>query len=135
VNPDLRQFIRDALARGIAREEIRQALLQAGWPAEEIEAELAAWAEAPFPIPVPRRRPYLSAREAFLYLVMFVTLYVTAFNVGVVLFEAIERWVPDPVRRGSSSSATPPNARAARSRRSSSASRCSSSCRASSDAR
>ena len=30
---------------------------------------------------------------------LFVTLY-TAFNVGVLLFEAIERWVPDPVRRG-----------------------------------
>ena len=73
---------------------------EAGWPADEIEPALAAWADIEFPIPVPRRRPYLSARETFLYLVMFVTLYVTAFNVGTILFESIERWVPDPARRG-----------------------------------
>ena len=90
--------MRESLARGIARDDIRRALDQAGWPSEEVEAALADWAEAPFPIPVPRRRPYLSAREAFLYLVMFVTLYTTAFNVGVLLFQVIERWIPDPAR-------------------------------------
>jgi hypothetical protein len=100
VSNDLDVFVRDAIARGIAREEIRSTLEQAGWPAEEIGAALERWAELPFPIPVPRRRPYLSAREAFLYLVMFVTLYISAFNVGVLLFQAIERWAPDPVRSG-----------------------------------
>jgi hypothetical protein len=100
VNPDLQQFVRDSLARGIPRDDIRHTLAEAGWPGEEVEAALGGWAEVAFPIPVPRRRPYLSAREAFLYLVMFVTLYTVAFNVGVLLFEAIERWAPDPVRRG-----------------------------------
>lgn len=100
VNPDLQTFVRDALGRGLPRDGIRRTLAEAGWPAEEVDAALAGWADVAFPIPVPRRRPYLSAREAFLYLVMFVTLYTTAFNVGVLLFEAIERWVPDPVRRG-----------------------------------
>lgn len=100
MNPDLETFVRDALGRGISRDEIRRTLGAAGWPGEEVEAALGGWADVPFPIPVPRRRPYLSAREAFLYLVMFVTLYTVAFDVGVILFEAIERWVPDPVRRG-----------------------------------
>jgi hypothetical protein len=100
VSPDLQQFIRDALARGLPRDDIRKALAEAGWPSEEVEAALAGWADLAFPIPVPRRRPYLSARETFLYLVLFVTLYTTAFNVGALLFEAIERWAPDPVRRG-----------------------------------
>lgn len=100
MNPDLQSFVRDALARGATRDDVRRVLQQAGWPAEEIDAALAAWSDVPFVVPVPRRRPYLSAREAFLYLVLFVTLYTTAFNVGVLLFEAIERWVPDPVRRG-----------------------------------
>lgn len=100
MSQELRSFVQEALARGIGRDQIRDALRQAGWPADEVEPALAAWSEAPFPIPVPQRRPYLSAREAFLYLVMFVTLYTATFNVGVILFEAIERWVPDPARRG-----------------------------------
>ena len=32
---------------------------------------LAGFAEIDFPVPVPRPRPYLSAREAFIYLVVF----------------------------------------------------------------
>jgi len=46
-------------------------------------------------VPVPVRKPYLSAREAFLYLVMFVTLYITAWNVGSLLFDFINTWLPD----------------------------------------
>ncbi len=94
MNPDLQAFVREALARGIPRSAIADKLREAGWPPEEIEAGLAAWAEVDFPLPVPRRRPYLSAREAFLYLVLFATLYTTAFNVGVVLFQLIDRWMP-----------------------------------------
>src|SRR5439155_12876790 len=38
----------------------------------------------------------LSAREAFLYLLMFATLYVVAFQTGAILFKLIERAFPDP---------------------------------------
>jgi hypothetical protein len=95
VNPDLQQFVREALARGVPRAVVREKLIAAGWPSDEADAALASWADSEFGIPVPRRRPYLSAREAFLYLVMFVTLYISAFNVGVLLFQFIERWLPD----------------------------------------
>src|SRR5258705_849761 len=93
---DLQQFVRDALVAGLPRDAIRARLAEAGWPEEEIASALDAWAETDFPVPVPRRRPYLSAREAFLYLVMFVTLYVTAYNVGALGFQFVERWLPDP---------------------------------------
>src|SRR5436309_7930062 len=93
---DLQQFVRDSLVRGLPRDAIREQLARAGWRPEEVEAALGAWVESDFPVPVPRRRSYLSAREAFLYLVLFVTLYVTAFNVGALLFQFIERWLPDP---------------------------------------
>src|SRR2546428_8408636 len=91
VNAELQHFVREALARGIPRAEIRAQLGGAGWRPEEVDAALGAWAEASFAIPVPRRHPSLSAREAFLYLVMFSTLYVAAFNAGRVLFGVIER--------------------------------------------
>ncbi len=95
MSSELDTFVRDALARGLARAEIRDVLLRAGWREEEIDGALARWAEIAYPIPVPRRRPYLSAREAFLYLVLFATLYVVAFNAGAMLFVFIEHWFPD----------------------------------------
>jgi hypothetical protein len=100
---ELQLFVREALGRGLARTAIREQLLQAGWQAAEIDAALAAYAESDFPVPVPRRRPYLSAREAFLYLVLFATLYISAYNCGAVLFYLIESRVPDalhPAARG-----------------------------------
>ena len=57
MNSDLQRFVRDALGRGLPREAIREALRKGGWRPEEVEAALAAYAEAEFPIPVPRRRP------------------------------------------------------------------------------
>ena len=98
MNSDLQRFVRDSLGRGLPRPQIREVLAQAGWRAEEVEAALGAYAESDFPVPVPRRRPYLNAREAFLYLVLFATLYTSAFNTGQVLFALIERWLPDPMR-------------------------------------
>lgn len=92
----LDHFVRDALARGADRDAVRASLLDAGWPAAEIDAALGAWVDTPFGVPAPRRRVQTSAREAFLYLVMFATLYVVAFHVGALLFAAIERWLPDP---------------------------------------
>jgi heme A synthase len=95
MNAELNSFVREALARGLPRPLIRERLLEAGWRNEEVEHALHAYAESDFPVPVPRRRPYLSAQEAFLYLVLFATLYITAFNVGVVLFAVVDRWLPD----------------------------------------
>lgn len=99
MNADLQLFVREALSRGFARPTIADQLRQAGWRPEEIEAGLAAYADLDFPVPVPRRHPYLSAREAFLYLVLFATLYTTAFNVGVVLFQWTDHALPDPGQR------------------------------------
>lgn len=93
---DLELFVRDALARGQSREAIEAALEQAGWPREQVSNALGAFAAVDFPVPVPRPRPYLSAREAFLYLVLFVTLYVAAWHLGSMLFDLINRAFPDP---------------------------------------
>jgi len=93
---DLDLFVRDALQRGRSRASIEKALMAAGWEPEQARAALAACAEVDFAVPVPRPRPYLSAREAFLYLVMFTTLYLSAYHLGALLFELINRRFPDP---------------------------------------
>lgn len=93
---DLSTFVREALAREIPRERIEAALTEAGWPREKVARALRGFAEVDFPLPVPRPEPYLSAREAFLYLLLFSTLFLSAFHFGAILFELIEKAFPDP---------------------------------------
>ena len=93
---DLELFVREALSRGQPREAIEAALASAGWPREQALSALNNYALVDFPVPVPKPRPYLSAREAFLYLVLFVTLYVAAWHLGSLLFDLINRAFPDP---------------------------------------
>lgn len=90
MNEELRQFIKESLERGQERESIRVVLLQAGWQEREVSNGLASFAEVDFPVAVPRPRPYLHAREAFLYLVSFISLYVFAFSLGAVFFGLID---------------------------------------------
>lgn len=93
---ELESFAREALMRGIPRGELEKALASAGWTPDQVKDGLAAFADVTFPIPVPRPRPYLSAREAFLYLVLFSTLYLSAYHLGSLFFDFIDRAFPDP---------------------------------------
>src|SRR5262245_63603500 len=88
---ELAAFVRESLLRGVPRAQVEGVLAQAGWRPEQVRRALGTYADVAFPVPVPRPRPYLSARDAFLYLVLFTALYITAFNLGALLFTFIER--------------------------------------------
>ena len=96
VNEELSGFLKEGLERGLPREQLEEVLLETGWPPDQVRGVLGAFADVTFPIPVPRPKPYLSAREAFVYLVLFSTLYVSAFSLGSLLFQFITRAFPDP---------------------------------------
>ena len=100
ISDSLMSFVKDALGQGHPRSRIEDALKQAGWPPEQIRAALAAYAPVDFPLPVPRPRPSLSAREAFLYLLLFGTLYTVSYNLGSLLFQFVNRAYPDPAAGG-----------------------------------
>lgn len=101
---ELLEFVRAALGRGVPRPQIEEALRKGGWTADQIRAALNAFADVDFPLPVPRARPSLSAREAFIYLVLFGTLYTSAFNLGSLVFDLIDLAFPDPARQFQGSS-------------------------------
>jgi hypothetical protein len=96
MSSELSLYVRDALLKGETRKSIQSNLKKAGWQDDEIRQALNAYADIPSEVPVPRRRPYLNAREAFLYLVMFLTLYISAVSFGTLLFQFINNWLPDP---------------------------------------
>ena len=96
-SPDaLVPFVRDALVAGRSRADIAATLRQAGWTEEQTAAALGAFADLDYPLPVPRPKPYLSAKEAFWYLVLFTTLYLWTVYLGTLLFQLINLAVPDP---------------------------------------
>ncbi len=96
IHRELSEFLKQGLERGLSRTELAGALREAGWPSEQVDGALRAFADVSFPIPVPKPKPYVSAREAFIYLVLFSTLYVSAFSLGNLVFELINRALPDP---------------------------------------
>lgn len=97
---ELLTFVYKALEKGASRDEIQTALLSAGWPKDEIDKALGAYAQLDFPIPVPRPRPYVSARDAFVYLVIFATLAISAYHFGSLVFQLINRAFPDALDGG-----------------------------------
>ena len=92
---NLVDFVKAALERGESRAAIKAALDKAGWPKDQIESALSAFAEIDFPLPVPRPKSYGSAREAFLYIVYFSLLGMVAGNVGGLAFAWIDRQFAD----------------------------------------
>jgi hypothetical protein len=93
---ELNLFLRDSLSRGISRAEIESALTEAGWHTVQIKKALSAYADVPFPFPVPRPVHQLSAAQAFLYLVLFAALGTSAFSLAELFFNLIEFVFYDP---------------------------------------
>ena len=96
VNEELSGFLKEGLALGVPRDQLESVLLDAGWSADQVRAAMSGFADVPFKIPVPRPKPYLSAREAFIYLILFSTLYASAISLGTLVFQFIDRAFPDP---------------------------------------
>jgi hypothetical protein len=96
IDDRLLRFVDEALRRGVARPDIEVALSAAGWRPEAVREALGAFAESSLPLPVPRPSPYLSARETFLYLVLFTSLYLWTCFLGSLAFDLINNAFPDP---------------------------------------
>ncbi|WBU58914.1 DUF5671 domain-containing protein [Paracoccus albus] len=88
-------FVRNALQSGRSSAEIDAALSDAGWSPREREDALSAWVEADGFPPVPRPRPYVSAREALLYGLLFISLGMIAFHLTQLGFRLIDTLLPE----------------------------------------
>jgi len=93
-NQTLTDFIKEGLERGQKRDAISKALTDAGWKSDEVKDALSVYADVDFPIAVPKPRPYMPARVAFLYLLYFILLAIVSFSLGNILFAIIENMFP-----------------------------------------
>lgn len=96
VNDRLIQFVREALSNGRSREDIRDALTAAGWSKHEIAESLAAFAATDFTPPVPRPRAHLTARDTFVYLLLFASLAFVAIYLITLVHGLLDLLLPDP---------------------------------------
>ncbi len=89
----LQTFVGHARDKGMDHGTIRMLLLSAGWKEKDVaEALTAESLEMSVPMPPDRG----GAREAFLHLVAFASLYTTAISLIVLFFAYINRLLPDP---------------------------------------
>jgi len=93
MNPDLAAFLEHARSRGMDHGTIRMLLLSAGWKEKDVAKALA---EHALDLPVPAPPDSGGARDAFLYLSAFAALYASAIATVSLLFDYVNRWLPDP---------------------------------------
>ncbi len=92
----LNLFVHQALSQGLSREQIAQALEKGGWSPEEIRTALHAYVDTDLTLPVPRKSASTSPKEAFLFLVLFSSLFTWMFAIGATTFDLLNLWLPMP---------------------------------------
>lgn len=92
MSASLKQFIAHARSKGMDHQTIRMLLLSSGWKEKDI---VEALTEATLDMPVPAPEDRGGAREAFFHLLAFVTLYASVIAVLVLVFEYLNRLLPD----------------------------------------
>jgi hypothetical protein len=99
---DLVQFIQVARLQGASDEFLSKLLRDYGWPQREVERAFFEVYEdlAGRPIPTPKGGSGESARDAFFYLLMIITLAIWTQALGELAFIFIDHLVPDPLDRG-----------------------------------
>lgn len=91
----LAEFVRSALETGRSPAEIDAALQDAGWSEKEREDALRGWIRSDGLPPVPRPRPYVSAREALIYGLVFISLGAVAVHLVVLGFLLTDMLLPE----------------------------------------
>lgn len=98
-NSTLIEFVRAAKQQGAGDEFLASLLTRQGWSAEDVFAALGTYWQETTGLAVPRRSGGTeSSREAYLYLLSFLTLAIWASALGTILFQLVNLWVPDPVQ-------------------------------------
>lgn len=93
----LTEFVREALSQGQSREQIADALGAAGWAQPMIRNALDSWQDRPGLPPIPRAAHYVSAREALVHGLLFLSLGMVICNLVSLGMRLIDALIADPL--------------------------------------
>ncbi|MCA9370645.1 MAG: hypothetical protein KC680_01645 [Candidatus Peregrinibacteria bacterium] len=96
MSTQLNEFIAHARKKGMDHSTIRMLLLSSGWKEKEIAQALSAEG---LDMPVPTPPDVGGAREAFLHLLSFAALYTLVISLIILIFQYIDRLLPDTTER------------------------------------
>jgi len=99
LSPELQNFFETATSQGATNEALVALLRGRGWPEDEAQRALADYYEGRTSLRIPAYKRSSSAKEAFLYLVSFITLGIWTLGLGSVMFTLIDQWIKDPLRQ------------------------------------
>jgi hypothetical protein len=101
MNQKLGEYIKNLLARGKSKEEIKNALLSAGWKENDTDEAIAEVSVegivAEFPPPVPPSLVQHSMVEIFINLLSFILMGSVATAMGTLFFQVINYYFVDPL--------------------------------------
>jgi hypothetical protein len=93
---DLARFVAEAKRQGLPDDALVPLLRQNGWSERHVYATLSAYYGQLLGMPTPSRSgPAEHARDAFYYLLNFITLGFWATALGQIFYTLIARWFPD----------------------------------------
>lgn len=98
MSKELKQYVETALSRGASSEEVAKTLADSGWSEDVVRKVLEQFAGADaygVPIPAPRMAAHHIARDIFVYLLILITLTISAVALGAILFDWVETLWPD----------------------------------------
>ena len=96
---ELEEFMHLAVAKGESLSRIEAVLLESGWEAERVKRAVGRYVDIDFSVPVPKPRPFVSARLFFMHVFYFIVLYLVTYNAVSILFSALDHFVPDGLGR------------------------------------
>ena len=93
----LESYITDARAKNKPNDVIKSALVNAGWPENEVLKALNASPIDPdlAPPPPPPQLAHIGMWTGFLYILFFISLYVLASSIAGLLHNMVDKFLPD----------------------------------------
>lgn len=95
----LQKYIEQAKAKNIPDDKIRETLVHAGWPVNEVELAFKPKSEEVLIPPPPV--PHLGMWTGFLYILFFIALYTLATSMGGLFHIWVDKLFPNPDRTSS----------------------------------
>lgn len=103
MSSELKRYVEKSLSKGASKEAIRTTLLQSGWASDVVVKTLDQYVSVdPYgvPVPAPRMQAHQLARDIFVYLLSFITVMMSSWALGALIFNAINNTFPDPSVHG-----------------------------------